>query len=166
MSSRLTVAPAIVVVATGCSSSGTEDLDVLYTSTYYSDNKVNTWQARGPAVDEGLICPEAMLRAGHFENEDGTPLTESELGARNDGTEPFTYDSVGEFSCADGSGSFTIRLTTVATNPAAFEVASTWQIQGNEGYEDVTGEGTNDETTFEGQPVVIVGHNSGVLRKG
>ena len=142
------------------------DLAISFQGAWHSDTNVFEWQATGPAVDEGLICAEATKVDGSWELEDGTPLTEPELAALNNGTEPFTYLEIGTMSCVDGSGGFTMLSTTVATNPAAFESTTTWELQGDEGYDGVTGEGTLDEMTMEGQPVVVVGHSSGVLHNG
>lgn len=154
-----------IAAATSTLAGTPPELAISYQNTWHSDTRLTEWQATGPAVDEGLICPQATASGGRFELEDGTPLTEAELDALNDKTDPLTYLAIAEMSCVDDPGGFTIRRTTVATNPAAFEETSTWQLQGNEGYDDVTGEGHVDEMTIDGQPVTIVSQSSGVLRR-
>ena len=166
MSRCLVLALVIVFAIAACSSDEPQELGVLFEGSFHSGTSERTWSASGPAVDEGMICAEAT-GAGEtrFETPDGEDLTAAEVGVANDRTDPFSYVSIGEFICVDGSGGFTTRTLTEATNPAAFESAGTWELVGGEGYEDITGEGTLDEVSFEGQPVVITGTSSGVLRQ-
>jgi hypothetical protein len=115
-------------------------------------------------VDEDVICAEMTGDPNfRFESPDGSPLTTAEVGQRNDGTEPFAYVTIGEWTGADGSGTVMIRGLTEAENPAEFDVTTTWELTGGQGYENVTGVGQKHEMSFDGQPVVIHSTGTGTI---
>ena len=124
----------------------------------------STWVWSGPGVDQGVICTEMTgPPTPRFENPDGSPLTMAEVGVRNDSTEPFTYASIGEWTCTDGSGTVTIRGLTEAENPVELDVKITWELTGGDRYETVTGMGQMNQMTFDGQPVVITSTGTGTI---
>lgn len=170
---RWFVALAVVgLLATSCgddaSDDGTEDRDITFEVTSYPETAESEWVATGAAVDEGLLCPQAAATGmDEFEYPDGSELTVAELEQLNNVPEPFSYVAIAEYVCADGTGLFTIRAINDVEDPTTFTLTMTWQLQGGDGYEGVTGEGQNDDLSFEteGQPIVIKGSNSGVVRR-
>ena len=161
---RLILSLLLLLVVVGCSSEPAEH-DISFQESFHSATGESIWTAAGPAVDDGVICAEASrVGAIRFETPDGDTLTQAEVGMRNDQTEPFSYVASGDMVCSDGSGTFVMSTSTEATNPAAFEMTATWEIEGGEGYEGVTGEGTVDEMSIDGDPVVVIGTSSGVVR--
>jgi len=155
----------VVVVTAGCTSDESKDMDISFETRYYSATAQNDWVATGTAVDEGVICASATGTGGHFENTDGSELTEAELGRLNDGTDPFTWVGIGEFRCDDGSGSFSMRTVFEAENPAAFLLSSTWELEGGENYGGVSGEGEDESFWTEGAPVVLHSTYTGIVRE-
>lgn len=104
----------------------------------------------GEAVDEGLICEDAMFEELRFEDADGKVLSEEETGQAMQ-VEMETGEMViavkyDQWTCTDGSGSFvTAGRGKIAMPDMDFEgvnEVADWEIDSGTGdYEKLTGSG-------------------------
>lgn len=130
------------VVATSCSSSADSD-DVMIV---IDDSG---WVASGGSVEAGVICPDGSMGLGSFLDLDGSPLTGVEGFDRI--VEGFFDDpldevaeviDLNEYTCADGSGSFTLMEEPRNGGP--------WSVQ--EGIGDYAGLQGSGTLEIERQP--------------
>lgn len=104
----------------------------------------------GAAVDEGVVCDNAMFEEMEYEDADGKVLNEEET-AQAMQVEMETGEMViavqyTQWTCTDGSGSFvTSNQTKIAMSDMDFEgvnEAADWEIDSGTGdYEKLTGSG-------------------------
>lgn len=98
------------------------------------------WTADGELVDADMFCPEGSRRWVGVFHPDGTPMTWEEFGSLMEAAdpadgEPDFFKGGQEYTCADGSGSFTML--------EGMDVAAGWQVKDGTGaYAGMTGEGT------------------------
>lgn len=137
----------MLVALAACSSSEPKALDFVD----YMDPDVSSVPVSGAAVDDGIVCEQGTLDRIRMEDMDGNLVSEEESvanwdAALNSGAvlDVMLHD---EFSCSDGSGSFTI-VTHNVVQPSVLDFAAandvgTWKIDGGTGaYEKLIGEGT------------------------
>ena len=109
------------------------------------------WNATGELVDAGLFCPAGSRYNIGFAFPDGSPMTLEQLGelfdAEEAGGDPADFRGEMEYTCSDGSGSF--------TQIEDHGDGGNWETIGGTGaYAGMTGEGVqthdSDPETGEG----------------
>jgi len=78
--------------------------------------EVITFTATGAPVDDGDVCEGGLVAIDHLESGDGVPVTLDDWAARFDAAQgedaTIEVHSFQEFECADGSGTFSMKVRT------------------------------------------------------
>lgn len=153
----------------GCSTEGDLAVEIVPNADFEAG--VFTFTATGEAVDEGLMCDSGDWIFLGNETVDGDPMPDSMIGELIEAGEDFEMVSVGEFDCADGSGSIVIPEQSIVdpSDPTGAEpgqVVGTWEVRSGsingdplEGGGDTISEGNFQESGKQGVRV-------GTLTKG
>ena len=131
----------IGVLVTACS--GASDLSVEIVELADRATEEYTFVASGEAVDGGVLCASGSWVWTGNRDTDGDPMPDAAIGAMFDEGEPFTMVVGHDYTCDDGSGSFTVD-TYVELDPNVDppDVGGTWEIPGGtDGYASITGSG-------------------------
>lgn len=148
-----------LLLVVGCSS-GSDSGDIAFEHVFDFPTGTSVWSATGQAIDDGLFCSSATGVMEGIEDEDGNPRTFQEADALHDGTEPYVSVSVESMTCDDGSGDFTLRLTseldpTLSSDPMEQQVSTTWTITGGTGFDGTTGGGDSERPEPQADSVVV-----------